>query len=104
LRSGLFAQRSLSHFDNPHAIGAMFSENYAWKKPMAASENRSVSQRVIYIVKSYLARKNQLQAEKTPAEVLLELSGSWEDSREAQEIIREIREARLNCKKNKEGF
>ena len=60
-------------------------------KTMASSENRSVSQQVIYLLKAYLARKDQLLRIKTPAQVLLELSGSWEDSRRATEIIKELK-------------
>ena len=39
---------------------------YADLKRIAASENRSVSQQVLFLVKAYLARKNQLLTIKTP--------------------------------------
>lgn len=77
---------------------------YADLKRMAASENRSVSQQVLYLVKSYLVRKHQLQTTKTPAEVLLELFGSWQDARQPGEIIEELRGARKSSEKLKEGF
>ena len=77
---------------------------YADLKRMAASENRSVSQQVLFLVKAYLVRKNQLQTIKTPAEVLLELFGSWQDAREPQEIVGELRGARTSSDKLKEGF
>ncbi len=41
---------------------------------------------------------------KTPAQVLLELSGSWEDEREAGEIVSQIRKARKNSAKLTDGF
>jgi len=77
---------------------------YADLKRIAASENRSVSQQVLYLVKAYLVRKNQLQAIKTPAEVLLDLFGSWQDARGPQEIIGDLRAARKSSEKLKEGF
>jgi len=77
---------------------------YADLKGMAASENRSVSQQVLFLVKAYLVRKNHLQTIKTPAEVLLELSGSWQDAREPGDIVGELRGARKNSDKLKEGF
>jgi|GEM_PF-1224680 len=41
---------------------------------------------------------------KTPAQVLLELSGSWEDEREAGEIVSQIKKARKNSTKLTDGF
>ena len=73
-------------------------------KRIAASENRSVSQQVLFLVKAYLVRKNQLLTIKTPAEVLLELFGSWQDAREPREIVGELRGARKSSDKLKEGF
>ena len=69
---------------------------YAQIKQLAASENRSISQQVLFLVKRYMANKGQFQRIKLPAQVLLDLSGSWEDSRGAEEIISEIRKARKN--------
>ncbi len=79
-------------------------ELYAEIKKLAAAENRSVSQQILFLVKQYLARKKHLNTLKTPAEVLLELSGSWEDDKRAQQIIAEIKEARRNSRKLAEGF
>ncbi len=70
---------------------------YLQIKKLAASENRSVSQEVIFLVKLYMANKKQFQAIKTPAQVLLDLAGSWEDTREADEIISQMKNAR-SCK------
>ena len=73
-------------------------------KEMAASENRSVSQQVLSLIKEYIARKGKIQSLKPPAQVLLELSGSWEDNRSADKIISEIKRDRKNSKKLKKGF
>ena len=77
---------------------------YAQIKNLAASENRSVSQQVLFLMKSHLSKRKQSKAIKTPAQTLLELSGSWTDEREPEEIADEIKKARKNSKKLKEGF
>jgi hypothetical protein len=56
------------------------------------------------LVKDYLSRKKHIETLKHPAQVLLELSGSWEDDRGAKQIITEIKSARKNSKKLAEGF
>ena len=71
---------------------------YAEIKKLAADENRSISQQVLFLVKEYLIRRHHLSTLKTPAQVLLELSGSWEDDRDAHEIISKIKDARKNSK------
>ena len=73
-------------------------------KRMAAEEHRSMSQQVLFVVKEYLARKHQVGRLKTPAQTLLELSGSWSDERGAEEIILDIKAARRNSKKLAKGF
>ena len=85
-------------------IKGIQDELYAEIKKLAAAENRSVSQQVLFLLKEHLARKRYLHAGKTPAQVLLDLSGSWEDNRGAQQIIDEIRQARKDSKKLKQGF
>ncbi|RLB30213.1 MAG: hypothetical protein DRG87_05645 [Deltaproteobacteria bacterium] len=77
---------------------------YAEIKDMASAENRSVSQQILFLVKEYLARRKGVQALKTPSQVLLELSGSWEDEKGIEQIIDEIKVARKNSKKLVEGF
>lgn len=73
-------------------------------KDIAASENRSISQQVLFLLKAYIANKKQFLTAKTPAQVLLELSGSWEDSKGPEEIVAEIKSARKNSQKLMEGF
>jgi len=63
-----------------------------------------VSQQVLFLVRAYLARTNHMGQIKTPAEVLLELSGSWDDPREAHQIIEDLRSARKSSKKLIKGF
>ncbi len=77
---------------------------YAQLKALAASENRSVSQQVLFLLKNYLAKKHQIQETKTPAQVLLELSGSWDDTRSAKQIVDELKTNRRNSEKLKRGL
>ena len=75
---------------------------YTQIKELAASENRSISQQILFLVRRYIANKNQFEKTKIPAQVLLELSGSWEDNRGADEIIPDVKNARRNSSRFKE--
>jgi hypothetical protein len=77
---------------------------YAQIKELAASENRSVSQQILYLVKRYIANKKRFENTKMPAQVLLDLSGSWEDSRSADEIVSDIKNARRSSSRFKGSF
>ena len=77
---------------------------YTQLKALAASENRSVSQQVLFLLKGYLAKKQQFQNIKTPAQILLELSGSWEDTKTPEQIVRMLKNARKDSQKLTEGF
>jgi len=85
-------------------IKGIKDELYAQIKNLAASENRSVSQQVLFLIKEHLSKKKQIDSTKTPALILLELSGSWEDDRKPQNIVKEIKNARKNSIKLEEGF
>jgi hypothetical protein len=85
-------------------IKGIKDELYAQIKNLAASQNRSVSQQVLFLIKEHVTKKKHLDSIKTPAQVLLELSGSWEDNREPEDIVKEIKRARKNSKKLKQGF
>lgn len=74
---------------------------YAQIKALAISENRSVSQQILYLIRRYLANKKQFEEAKMPADILLELSGSWEDSRSADEIVAGIKDARKSLSRFK---
>lgn len=73
-------------------------------KRLASAENRSVSQQVVAMLRSYLAKGPAVDEARTPAEVLLALAGSWEDDRSAEEIAREIRSARRRSTKLTQGL
>lgn len=77
---------------------------YAQLKSIAASENRSVSQQVLFLLKNYLAKKPRIQEIKTPAQVLLDLAGSWQDSRSSEQIVGDLKKARKRSKKLAKGF
>ncbi|MCH7732221.1 MAG: hypothetical protein IIB44_06860 [Candidatus Marinimicrobia bacterium] len=77
---------------------------YSQIKEMATSENRSVSQQVLFLIKEYLTKENQIKNLKTPAQTLLELSGSWIDSKKADEIIKDLKKSRSNSRKLSRGF
>jgi len=85
-------------------IKGIQDELYAEIKKLAAAENRSIAQEVLFLVKEYLMRKGHSHQVKTPGQVLLELWGSWEDNRQADEIIAEIRQARKGSAKFSKGF
>ena len=85
-------------------IKGMDDAIYEELKKLAAAENRSVSQQTLFLIKDYLAKKQRLGALKTPAQVLLDLAGSWEGEESAEEIIAKIKKARKSSTKLKEGF
>ena len=79
-------------------------ELYEEIKKLAAAENRSISQQVLFLVREYLAKRKHLSAAKSPAQVLLELSGSWEDDKTAEQIVKEVKSARKSSRKLEKGF
>jgi len=85
-------------------IKRMDDDIYAHLKALAAAEHRSVSQQVLFLVRAYLARTIHLNPKKTPAEVLLDLAGSWEDPEGPEEIIETLKSGRKSSRKLIEGF
>ena len=67
---------------------------YASLKEMAKSENRSLSQEVIFILEKYLSNPFLFKGNTTRN--FLSLSESWDDDRSAAEIISEIKNHRKN--------
>ncbi|MGD8758079.1 MAG: hypothetical protein PVH78_04330, partial [Deltaproteobacteria bacterium] len=59
-------------------IKGIQDELYAKIKELAAAENRSVSQQMLFLVKEHLGKRRHTQRLKPAAQVLLELSGAWE--------------------------
>lgn len=85
-------------------IKGIDSELYEELKKLAAEENRSVSQQTLFLIKDYLAKRQHVRQLKTPAQILLDLSGSWKDDQDAETIIARVKRVRKNSKKLKEGF
>ena len=77
---------------------------YEELKKLAAAENRSVSQQTLFLIKDYLAKRQRVRTLKTPAQVLLEMAGSWEGEESVEEIITKIKKARRSSTKLKGGF
>ena len=67
---------------------------YEELKKLAAAENRSVSQQALLMIKDYLAKRQRMHGVKAPAQVLLELAGSWEGRESAEEMITKIKVGR----------
>jgi plasmid stability protein len=61
---------------------------YSSLKTLALKENRSISQEVISILEKYLAHPEMKGI--NPTQEFLKLSGSWMDSRSAEEIVEDI--------------
>jgi hypothetical protein len=85
-------------------IKGIDDELYEQIKRLAVSENRSVSQQILFLVKDYLAKNAPVYQTRTPAGVLLELSESWKDRRSSEEIVGEIKAARKNSRKLSRGM
>ena len=77
---------------------------YTQLKHLASSQNRSVSQEVLFLIKSHLARGGAEQQIRTSAQVLLDLAGSWEDDRSADMIIEDLKKFRKPSRKLRRGF
>ena len=69
-------------------ICSMDDQLYEALKRRAREENRSISEEAIAILKDYLSRPT------SATQALLDLAGSWEDDRGAEEIIEDIRQSR----------
>jgi plasmid stability protein len=85
-------------------IKNMDDDFYRQIKLLADAENRSVSQQVIFLIKEYLAKQKAIVKAQTPAQVLLDLAGSWDEGTEAEQIVQRIKEKRSNSKKLARGF
>lgn len=57
----------------------------------AAMENRSISQEVITIIQSYLSTPGNFQCAD---DAVINLAGTWDDERSAEEIVVDIRKNR----------
>jgi len=77
---------------------------YHQLKQLAAGQNRSVSQQVVLLIRDHLAHKDSHRRQPTPAQVLLELAGSWEDQRPASQLVAELKRARRSSSKLSGGL
>ena len=77
---------------------------YSELKKGAADENRSVSQHVVYLIRNHLIKERRMKSTDTPAQTLLSLAGSWEDSRTAAQIVSELKNARRASHKLRKGL
>ncbi len=68
----------------------------------AAMENRSISQEVVSILKAYLSAPTTKYQNLTTC--FLEMCGSWDDERDAGDIIAEIRQDRRTSERFQEIF
>jgi len=73
-------------------------------KRLATDENRSLSQQIVVMLREYLAKRPHLSRVRPPAQVLLDLAGSWQDERSPEAIIQELRDARARSRKLVGGF
>jgi hypothetical protein len=65
----------------------------------AASENRSISQEVVTLIRDFLARAGRASRQYT--DEFLALCGTWADDRPASEIAVELRRARRYSRRRK---
>ena len=65
---------------------------YESLKKLAVHEKRSISQEVIHIIETFMANPHLHKVDYT--DEFLNLSGSWEDDRSAEEIVRDIKSSR----------
>jgi hypothetical protein len=73
-------------------------------KNLAISQNRSVSQQILMLIRQYLSKQHQIERTKSPVQVLIDLSGSWDDERPAEKIIMDLKKNRKNSKKLEMGL
>lgn len=66
----------------------------------AVIENRSISQEVVSILKSYLSTPSN-QTQKANQQ-FLELCGSWEGEVSAEELVQELRKSRKRQRQHRE--
>ena len=85
-------------------ITGIDNDLYEEIKKLASEGNRPVTQQVLFMIKDYLAKRNQVSKLKSPPQILLELSGTWEDERTAEEIVQGLKKSRRNFKNQSRGF
>ena len=74
---------------------------YADLKTAAKRENRSVTQEVIFILEKYLSSPQNFNT--NPTKDFLALTGSYQDSRSAAQIVSALRKDRKNSQRFEES-
>jgi len=59
---------------------------------------------LLFLIKEYIAKEKSIKKTNTPAQTLLELTGSWADTKKAEEIVSDLRRNRKNSNKLSEGL
>jgi hypothetical protein len=77
---------------------------YEQIKQLASDENRSISQQVLFLIRNRLSRKGHTQSDETAAQALLDLAGSWDDPRTAEQIVADIKASRRSSRKMSRGL
>ena len=85
-------------------IKGMDDELYEELKRLASKEKRSLSQQAVFLFRDYLARRQSMRVAKTPAQVLLDLAGSWQDKGDAKAMIARIKKARKKSRRLRKGL
>ena len=70
---------------------------YESLKKLAAYEKRSINQEVIHIIEAFMANPDLHNVDYT--DEFLKLSGSWEDDRSAEEIVKDLRSHRAKSRR-----
>ena len=70
---------------------------YNHLKARAKREKRSISQEVVAIIEDHLASPGKKFRDAT--EEFLDLTGAWKDTRDAGEIVRDLRGTRRNSRR-----
>jgi hypothetical protein len=73
-------------------------------KRLAAAGNRSASQQVLLTLHEFMAKNVAIRKTKMRAEILLDLTGSWQDERAAEALAADIRAARKPSAKPRDGL
>jgi plasmid stability protein len=67
---------------------------YEALRARARSEHRSVSQEVVFIIEDHLSKSTHSSQKQT--ELFLGLTGAWEGSESAEQLVASIRKSRKN--------
>lgn len=81
-------------------VKGMDDHLYETLRRQAELDHRSISQEVVSMIERFLAQPVQ-RREGNAADEFLALAGTWEDERDAQTIVKDIRSARNSVRRFK---